>query len=312
MVDKVDWIWMDGELVRWDDANVHILTHTLHYGLGAFEGIRAYRRADGRSVVFRLAEHIDRLFASCHLVRMELPFTREQLTAASLETLARNGLDEGYVRLLAYVGMGRMGLYAIDNPIHVAVIAWRWGAYLGDEGLQKGIRARVSSFLRQSPTSTMSKGKIVGHYVNSIMAKREAMADGYDEAILLDQEGYVTEASGENAFLVQNGVVKTPPFGTAVLGGITRDTGLALLRDAGVPVVEARFARDELYLADEVFLTGTAAEFTPVREIDHRRIGSGEPGPVTKELQRRFFEVVRGAGEKPYARWLTPYEPARL
>lgn len=308
MVDKVDWIWMDGDFVRWEDANVHILTHTLHYGVGAFEGIRSYRRKDGQSVVFRLREHIDRLFGSCHLVRMELPFTKEQVVAACVQTLARNGLEEGYVRPLAYIGTGRMGLYATDNPIHLAIVAWRWGAYLGDEGLQDGIRARVSSFTRHAATSTMSKGKIVGHYVNSILAKREAMADGYSEAIMLDRDGFVSEASGENVFIVKDGVVKTPPFGTSILGGITRDTVLTLLHDAGVPVVEARFARDEVYLADEVFFSGTAAEITPVREVDNRRIGAGKPGPVTKDLQERFFEVVRGTSTT-YARWLTPYEP---
>jgi branched-chain amino acid aminotransferase len=309
MVDKVDWIWMDGEFVRWEDANVHILTHTLHYGVGAFEGIRAYRRADGQSIVFRLREHIDRLYGSCHLVRMEIPFPKEQVLEASLRTLARNGLEEGYLRPLAYIGTGRMGLYATDNPIHLALVAWRWGAYLGEEGLRRGIRARVSSFTRHAATSTMSKGKIVGHYVNSILAKREAMLDGYDEAILLDRDGFVSEASGENIFIVKDGVVKTPPFGTSILGGITRDTVITLLHDAGVPVVEARFARDEVYLADEVFFTGTAAEVTPVREVDNRRIGAGEPGPIAKDVQARFFDVVRGSGTA-YARWLTPYEPA--
>lgn len=309
MVDKVDKIWMDGEFVDWDAANVHILTHTLHYGVGAFEGIRSYKRADGTSVVFRLREHVDRLFGSCHLVRMQLPFTKEQVVEACLQILALNGLEEGYVRPLAYIGMGKMGLYATDNPIHLAIVAWKWGAYLGEEGLTKGIRAKVSSFTRHAATSTMSKGKIVGHYVNSILAKREAMQDGYAEAIMLDRDGFVSEASGENIFLVKDGKVKTPPYGTSILGGITRDTALTLLGDLGVPVVEARFARDELYLADEVFFTGTAAEVTPVREIDNRCIGVGEPGPVTKRLQERFFDVVRGS-DTSHLEWLAPYEVA--
>ena len=309
MVDKVAKIWMDGEFVDWDDANVHVLTHTLHYGVGAFEGIRSYRRKDGTSVVFRLAEHIDRLFASCHLVRLEIPFSREQVEEACVQTLSLNGLDDGYLRPLVFIGAGKMGLYATDNPVRVAIAAWRWGAYLGEDGMQRGIRAKVSSFARHAPGATMSKGKICGHYVNSIMAKREAMQDGYHEAIMLDPNGMVSEASGENIFIVKNGVVKTPPFGSAILGGITRDSAITLLRESGKTVLEERFARDEMYLADEVFFTGTAAEVTPVREVDSRTIGTGEPGPVSKALQERFFGIVEGEA-KDHMSWLTPYEVA--
>lgn len=308
MVDKVAKIWMDGKLVDWDEANVHILTHTLHYGVGAFEGIRSYKRNDGSSVVFRLKEHVDRLFESCHLVRVEVPFSREEIVEACLETLSVNGLDEGYIRPLVYIGEGRMGLFAIDNPIRVSIATWRWGAYLGDEGLQKGIRAKVSSFSRHSNTSTLSKGKICGHYVNSILAKREAMQNGYDESVMLDQDGFVSEASGENTFIAKNGRVKTPSYGSCILGGITRDSILTLLKDMGYEITEARFGRDEMYLADEVWFTGTAAEVTPVREVDDRKIGPGHPGPITKALQERFFGVVRGENHD-YDHWLTTYEP---
>ncbi len=308
MVDKVEKIWMDGEFVPWDNAKVHLLTHTLHYGVGAFEGIRAYKRRDGASVVFRLREHIERLFDSCHLMQLEIPFSRETIVAACLQTIAENGLAEGYLRPLVYIGPGRMGLFAVDNPIHVAVAAWRWGAYLGDDGLAQGIRARISSFMRHSATSTLSKGKICGHYVNSILAKREAMKDGYHEAVMLDQDGFVSEASGENIFIVKNGEVKTPPYGSTILGGITRDSVMELLSEIGLPIREARFCREEMYLADEVFFTGTAAEITPVREIDNRQIGKGEPGPVTKQIQERYFDIVRGEATD-HMEGLTRYEP---
>jgi branched-chain amino acid aminotransferase len=295
-------IWLDGRLVPWSEANVHVLTHTLHYGLGVFEGIRCYRTADGRSAVFRLAEHVGRLFASAHINLLKIPFTPAQITDAVGQTLRANRLEEGYIRPLVFIGDGVMGLNPADNPIRVAVITWAWGKYLGEEGIERGIRARVSSFSRHFVNAKMTKGKTCGDYVNSILAKREALLDGYDEAILLDTQGLVSEASGENIFLVRNGRVRTPPVQT-VLEGITRDAVIELARDRGLAVEECAITRDELYVADEVFLTGTAAEVTPVREIDHRAIGAGRRGPVTKAVQDAFFEVVTGRDQK-YARWL--------
>ena len=287
---------------------MHILTHTLHYGVGAFEGIRAYKRPDGKGAIFRLAEHIDRLFASCHICMMDVPYTREQLAAACVETMRANKMSEAYLRPLVFLGDGELGLGSMGNPVRVAVAVYEWGAYLGEEGLRRGIRAKVSSFTRGALNSTMSKGKICGQYVNSVLAKREAIKGGYSEAILLDGTGLVAEASGENIFLVRRGKLKTPPLSSAILEGITRDTVITLARELGLVVEEAPFARDEMYLADEVFFTGTAAELTPVREIDDRQIGAGECGPVTRKLQDAFFEAVKGrAGkEKPsHPEWLT-------
>jgi len=294
---------MDGRLVPWHEATVHVLTHTLHYGLGVFEGIRCYRTDDGRSAVFRLAEHVRRLLESAHINLMKVPFSEEQISDAVLETLRANDLAEGYIRPLVYVGAGVMGLNPADNPIRVAVVAYPWGKYLGEEGMERGIRARVSSFTRHHVNAKMTKGKTCGDYVNSILAKREALLDGYDEAIMLDAQGLVAEASGENVFAVRGGELRTPPL-PAVLEGITRASVIELARDKGIPVREAPLTRDELYLADEVFLTGTAAEITPIREIDHRAIGSGRRGPVAKALQEAFFAVVEGRDRK-YDRWLT-------
>ena len=295
-------IWMDGRLVPWDEATVHVLTHTLHYGLGVFEGIRCYRTADGRSAIFRLGEHVRRLFESAHINLMSVPFTTEQIERAIIETLAANGLAEGYIRPLVFLGHGAMGLNPGDNPVRVAIAAWAWGKYLGDEGMERGIRAKISTFSRHHVNAKMTKGKTCGDYVNSILAKREALLDGYDEAILLDTQGLVAEASGENLFLVRDGVLRTPPLPT-VLAGITREAVLTLARDRGIPVQEGGVTRDELYIADEVFLTGTAAEVTPIREIDRRRIGAGARGPITKALQTGFFDVVTGKDRK-YERWL--------
>lgn len=295
-------IWMDGALVPWDEATVHVLTHTLHYGLGVFEGIRCYRTADGRSAVFRLGEHVRRLLESAHINLMAVPFTKEQIEQGILETLAANRLAEGYIRPLVFVGHGAMGLNPGDNPVRVAIAAWPWGKYLGDEGMERGIRAKISTFARHHVNAKMTKGKTCGDYVNSILAKREALLDGYDEAILLDTQGLVAEASGENLFLVRGGVLRTPPL-PAVLAGITREAILALARDRGIPVEESGITRDELYIADEVFLTGTAAEVTPIREIDRRRIGEGRRGPVTKALQTAFFDLVAGKDRK-YEAWL--------
>ena len=304
MVAKADFIWMDGKLVPWGDANVHVLTHTLHYGVGAFEGIRAYRTVDGRGAIFRLRDHLSRLFDTAAMMLMPMPFSLEELEAACLDTLRANDLREAYLRPLAYIAEGRMGLYAFDNETRVAIATWTWGAYLGDEGLAKGIRATVSSFTRHHTSSTLSKGKVCGHYVNSIMAKRQAMLDGYDEAIMLDTHGKVSEATGENIFVVRGDAVKTPDYSSSILGGITRDSILQVGRAMGFNMLEAPISRDELFLADEVFMTGTAAEVTPVREVDHRTVGTGRPGPVTKALQARFFDIVRGNCDG-YEHWLT-------
>jgi branched-chain amino acid aminotransferase len=296
-----EFIWLDGRMVRWAEAQVHVLTHTLHYGLGVFEGIRCYQCADGRSAIFRLKEHIDRLFGSAHVVGMPIPYTREQLVDACLETVRANKLRECYVRPLAFLGDGEMGL-AARPATRVAIAAWPWGAYLGEEGMKRGVRLKTSSFARFHPNTMLTKAKVVGHYVNSILAAREARDAGYDESLLLDVDGYVSEASGENIFIVRNGVVKTTPLPT-VLEGVTRDAVLTLLAEMGVSCREERFTRDEVYLADEAFFTGTAAEVTPIREVDDRRVGSGEPGPITRRLQERFFGSVQGK-DKNRQGWL--------
>ena len=303
MVDKVEKIWMDGELVPWEQANVHLLTHTLHYGLGAFEGIRCYETEDGKSAIFRLREHVRRLFDSAHIVTIEVPYTQEQIVEACIETVRANKLKSCYLRPLVFLGSGAMGLGAMTNPTRVAIIAWKWGAYLGEDGLANGIRARISSFTRPGINMQMAKGKIVGHYVNSILAKREALTTGYQEAILLDAQGYVSEASGENIFVVRDGKIVTPPMGSSILGGITRDTMVTIIHEMGLPLTERLISRDELYIADEVFMCGTAAEVTPVREIDGRKIGEGTRGPLTKRVQDRYFQIVRGV-EVPNPEWL--------
>jgi branched-chain amino acid aminotransferase len=304
----VDKVWVDGNLVPFAQAQVHVLTHTLHYGVGAFEGIRAYKRPDGSGAIFRLDDHINRLFQSCHICMMEVPFTREQIVQACIETMRANKMVEAYLRPIIFLGDGELGLGSMGNPVRVVIAVYEWGAYLGEEGLRRGIRAKVSSFTRGALNSTMSKGKICGQYVNSVLAKREVLKAGYSEAILLDGNGQVAEASGENIFLVRKGRIKTPPLSSAILEGITRETVITLAREMGYVVEESTFSRDELYLADEVFFTGTAAELTPVREIDDRQIGAGECGVVTRKLQDAYFEAVKGrAGtEKPaHPEWLT-------
>jgi branched-chain amino acid aminotransferase len=303
MVEKAKYIWLDGDFIPWDEARVHILTHTLHYGLGVFEGIRAYHCHDGRTAIFRLKEHIQRLYDSAHVMQLAIPFTQGQVESACIEILRQNEQKEAYLRPLVFIGDGVMGLNPANNPIRVVIISWLWGAYLGEEGLTKGIRLKTSAFTRHHVRIMMTKTKTVGNYVNSILAKREALQAGYDEAILLDPEGYVSEASGENIFMVKNGVLRTPPL-TSILPGITRDAVLTLTRDMGVPVQEGKFPLDDHYLADEAFLTGTAAEVTPVREVDGRIIGPGTPGPVTKKLQTAFFAVVKGQ-DPAYHHWLT-------
>ncbi|HZH78255.1 MAG TPA: branched-chain amino acid transaminase [Archangium sp.] len=304
---RADQIWLDGKLVKWDDGHVHVMTHALHYGLGVFEGIRAYRTHDGRLAVFRLREHIERLLDSAHICMMKLPYTVEQLMEACLELLRKQKdlfANGAYLRPIAFMGDGAMGLGAL-NPTRVAVTAWDWGAYLGDKGIREGIRAKVSSYTRMHVNVNMVRGKISGQYVNSILAKREAVLGGYDEAILLDISGFVAEASGENIFLVnKKGVIKTPPLSSPILDGITRDSVLKILRDSGRNVEEVTVTRDALYIANEVFFTGTAAEITPVREVDNRQVGVGKPGPITQYVQETYFRAVRGQ-EPRYSEWLT-------
>lgn len=302
MLQPTEKIWMNGTFVPWNDARVHVLTHTLHYGTGAFEGIRCYK-ADAGPAVFRLKEHVDRLFGSMHILQMECPFTREQVAEAILETIRVNRIDACYIRPLAFIGYGAMGVFPKENPVELSIAVWPWGSYLGEEGMKNGIRVKISSFNRPHINATMVRAKTVANYANSLLAKREALKDGYDEALLLDTDGYVAEGSGENVFMVRNGVIKTPPL-TAILDGITRDTVMQIARDRGMRLVEERFTRDELYIADEAFFTGTAAEITPIREVDNRAIGARKTGPVTKELQSSFFDIVQGRDGK-HAGWLS-------
>lgn len=293
---------MDGKLVPWKEATVHVLTHSLHYGLGVFEGIRCYKGKSG-TAVFRLQEHVERLLGSARIVQIKIPFSQKEIEQAILETVRVNRLEEGYIRPIAFIGYGEMGLYVKENPIHLSVAAWPWGTYLGDEGIRKGIRVSVSSFARHHVNISMTRAKVTGYYVNSQLAKREAKEAGYDEAVLLDTDGFVAEGPGENIFIVRKGILKTTPL-TSILEGITRETIMQLARERKISVVQERFTRDDLYLADEAFFTGTAAEVTPIREVDGRMIGKGEPGPVTQALQKAFFDIVRGK-TKSHPEWLT-------
>ncbi|MDA8214807.1 MAG: branched-chain amino acid transaminase [Nitrospiraceae bacterium] len=302
MINKTEKIWMDGKFVNWDDAKIHIMTHTLHYGLGAFEGIRCYNTPKGPAI-FKLNEHVKRLFQSAHIFLMEIPFAEDEIKKAIIDMVKANKQKECYIRPLVYIGYGAMGLYPKGNPVNVAIAAWPWGAYLGEEGLEKGIRVKVSSYIRNHVNSNMSRGKICGYYVNSQIAKKEAISAGYDEALLLDTEGYVSEGSGENIFIVRNGVLKTTPL-TSVLEGITRDSIITIAKNAGIDTREERFTRDEVYIADEAFFTGTAAEVTPIRELDGRVIGDGKRGKITKKLQSIFFDIVKGKNKK-YESWIT-------
>lgn len=306
MVDKLQYIWMDGRLVPWDDAKIHVLTHSLHYGTAAFEGIRAYRTEDGRSAVFRLQDHIRRLFDTAKILAFEIPYSYETVCDACIQTLTSNGLDEGYIRPLAYVGDGVMGVFPADNPIRLLIGVWKWGAYLGEEALKKGIRVKVSSYTRYQPNSIMTRAKVSGHYVTGVLAKKEARALGFEEALLLDPDGFVAEGSGENIFIVRNGKLKTTPL-TVILPGITRATLLKFARDLDLEVEESRFTRDELYIADEAFFCGTACEVTPIREVDGRVIGRGGMGPLTRKIQSLYFDTIRGRVAK-YREWLTSYD----
>lgn len=302
MLEATEKIWMNGKFVKWDDAKVHVLTHTLHYGTGVFEGIRCYK-TDSGPAVFRLQEHVGRLFDSTHILQMEMPFTRQAVAEAILETIRVNKIEACYIRPIAFLGYGAMGIFPKENPVQVSIAVWPWGSYLGEEGLKNGIRVKISSFNRPHVNATMVRSKTTANYANSLLAKREALKDGYDEAMLLDTDGYVAEGSGENVFMVRKGVIKTPPL-TSILEGITRDTIMQLAAERGMRLVEERFTRDELYVADEAFFTGTAAEITPIREVDNRSIGEGKPGPVTKELQSAFFDIVHGRDSR-HADWLT-------
>jgi branched-chain amino acid aminotransferase len=301
---KVDTIWLDGTLLPWDSAREHVLAHTLHYGVGAFEGIRAYQRADGKTHIFRLREHIERLLDSCTICTMECTYTREQIMQACLDLVKSNKMTACYLRPLVYLGYGALGLGSFDPPVRTMIACYEWGSYLGDDGLKKGIKCMVSGFTRGNSNSVMNKGKICGQYVTSVLAKRMAVKSGFEEALMLDPQGHIAEGTGENIFIVKNGVVRTPPLAAAILAGITRDTTIQLLREQGIEVREEMIARDELYVADEVFLTGTAAEITPVRDIDHRKIGRGEAGPLTRRLQESFFSIVKGS-DTSHDHWLT-------
>ncbi len=302
MIQEAEKIWMDGAFVDWKEANVHVLTHTLHYGLGVFEGIRCYK-INGGSAVFRLKKHVDRLFASAKIVQIKIPYTPEEITKGILETVRVNNLKECYIRPIVFIGYGEMGLCVKENPVQVAIAAWPWGTYLGEEGLKKGIRVMVSSYTRFHVNTIMTKAKSCGAYINSQMAKREAILHGYNEALLLDTEGYVSEGPGENIFIVRNGLIKTTPL-TSILEGITRESVMTLALELGIEIREERFTRDELYIADEAFFVGTAAEVTPIREIDGRMIGKGKPGPVTQKIQSNYFNAVHGKSNN-HPEWLS-------
>jgi len=295
---------MDGKFVPWHDANVHILTHTLHYGLGVFEGIRCYQTKSKKSAVFRLQEHVNRLFNSAIVLGIEIPFSKKEIHTAILQVVKKNKLAECYIRPIVFLGHNQMGLNPNGVDVRAAIAAWPWGAYLGDDGINNGIRVRISSFTRHHVNITMTRAKACGYYVNSILAKAEAVRDGYDESILLDPQGYVSEGSGENIFLLSKGRLKTPALSCSNLEGITRDSVFDIAKHLKIEIEEGFITRDELYIADEVFLTGTAAEITPVREIDNRTIGNGKRGKITTSIQKMFFEIVRGKHTK-FKKWLT-------
>jgi branched-chain amino acid aminotransferase len=303
MSDRDGKIWMDGALVDWRDARIHVLTHTLHYGCGVFEGVRAYKTAQG-TAIFRLREHTERLFNSAKILRMKIPYTPQQVANAQAEVVRANKLESCYLRPLAWIGDEKLGVSPKGNTIHLMVAAWAWGAYLGEEGMKRGIRVKTSSYTRHHVNITMTQAKAVSNYTNSILANMEALDDGYDEALLLDASGFVSEGAGENLFIVKKGVVYTPDLSAGALNGITRDTIFAICSDLGLRLVEKRITRDEVYICDEAFFTGTAAEVTPVRELDRVTLGAGQRGPVTEKIQAAFFDIVNGRNGK-YAEWLT-------
>lgn len=304
MADRDGVIWMDGKLVDWRGAKIHVLTHTLHYGMGVFEGVRAYETHDGRTAIFRLRDHTKRLLNSAKIFQLEVPYTTEDLETAQKQVVKDNHLKSAYIRPLIWVGSEKLGIAATGNSIHTSVSAWHWGAYLGEEGLSKGIRVKTSSYTHHLPNVTMCKAKAVSNYPVSIMSHQEVAKNGYDEAILMDPQGFVCQGSGENLFLVTNGELHTPDLSGGALDGITRRTIIELAKDLGIKVVERRITRDEFYLADEAFFTGTAAEVTPIREYDDRQIGKGARGEITEQLQSLYFDVVTGKNDK-YAHWLS-------
>jgi branched-chain amino acid aminotransferase len=303
MADRDGKIWMDGEMVEWRNAKIHVLTHTLHYGCGAFEGVRAYNTVNG-TAIFRLQEHTERLFNSAKILRMNIPFSKEQVSQVQRDVVRANKLESCYIRPLTWIGSQKLGVSPKGNQIHLMVAAWAWGAYLGEEGMQRGIRVKTSSYTRHHVNITMTQAKAVSNYTNSIMANMEALDDGYDEALLLDSAGFVSEGAGENVFVVKGGVVYTPDLSAGALNGITRNTVLHICKDLGIELVQKRITRDEIYIADEAFFTGTAAEVTPIRELDRIEIGAGSRGPVTAKIQAAFFDIVNGRNPK-YAHWLT-------
>ncbi len=302
MADRDGKIWKDGRLIDWRDATVHVLTHSLHYGMAVFEGVRAYKTAQG-TAIFRLREHTERLFNSAKIFQMNIPFDQETVMQAQLQVVRENRLESCYLRPLVWIGDEKLGVSAQGNTIHIAIAAWPWGAYLGEDGINKGIRVKTSSFSRHHVNVSLVRAKASGYYINSILANQEALADGYDEALLLDTDGYVSEGSGENVFIIRKGKIYTPDLASC-LDGITRDSVLTMARDLGIEVVEKRITRDEVYCADEAFFTGTAAEITPIRELDNRAIGDGQRGPITEKLQALFFDVVAGKAPQ-YSHWLT-------
>uniref|UniRef100_D5X6V9 Branched-chain-amino-acid aminotransferase n=1 Tax=Thiomonas intermedia (strain K12) TaxID=75379 RepID=D5X6V9_THIK1 len=303
MSDRDGKIWMDGQLVEWRDAKIHVLTHTLHYGCGAFEGVRAYKTDQG-TAIFRLRDHTERLFNSAKILRMEIPFTIEQAMQAQIDVVKANGFDSCYIRPLTWIGDKKLGVSPRGNTIHLMIAAWPWGAYLGEEGLKRGIRVKTSSYTRHHVNITMCNAKAVSNYTNSILANLEVTGDGYDEALLLDPQGFVSEGAGENIFVVREGVLYTPDLSSGALNGITRKTVFAICEDLGLTIKEKRITRDEVYIADEAFFTGTAAEVTPIRELDGITLGPGYRGPITERIQNAFFDIVGGRNPK-YAGWLS-------
>jgi branched-chain amino acid aminotransferase len=303
MADRDGKIWMDGQMVDWRDAKIHVLTHTLHYGCGAFEGVRAYK-GEGGTAIFRLEEHTERLINSAKILRMKIPFTKEQINQAQIDVIRENKLESGYLRPLTWIGDKKLGVSPKGNTIHLMVAAWEWGAYLGEEGLKRGIRVKTSSYTRHHVNITMTQAKAVSNYTNSILANMEAVDDGYDEALLLDVSGFVSEGAGENVFVVKDGKVYTPDLSAGALNGITRNTVFHICQDLGIEIVQKRITRDEIYISDEAFFTGTAAEVTPIRELDRVQIGAGSRGPITEKIQTAFFDIVNGRNPK-YAHWLT-------